>query len=180
MSEGAEKIRRLSRVLMGVCVLAVAVIVVAIPRIWLVLGRPDFIRAAFEIPSAIPVEVPDFWLRLACFAVASLVFGPVLYAFAQLWLVLRQFGRGVFFDRGNVARLRRLGWAIIAASVGNCVFNVAVLELLTLGNAPSLPAVYRTIVSGLPIGLFAGGIVLLIARVLDVARVINDDNQQII
>jgi hypothetical protein len=180
MSEAAAKIRRLCRVLMVFCVIGMALISVSIPAAWIVLGRADTMVKLWHIPASVVFEAPGLPMRLISFALAGLLFGPALYAFAQLWLVLRQFSRGVLFDTSNVARLRRLGWAIMAAAVGEIVFNIGIPTLLTLASAPDRRWAIHNIADGDLVGLFAGGVVLLIARVLDAAREINDENAQII
>jgi Protein of unknown function (DUF2975) len=179
MVEPAVKIRRLSRVLLVFCSLGIIVIGLAYPLAWILLDA-EADRRAWGIPEHVSLSSLNLGLRMAGFVVSGLLYGPVLYGLAQLWLVLRQFGRGVLFDRGNVARLRHLGWAIVAVACGDIATQILVPYLLTSANPPGQRFLSFDCNDGDLLGLFAGGVMLLIARVLDAAREISEDNAQII
>jgi hypothetical protein len=178
MLDPAAKIRRLSRVLMVFCAVGAVLVALCYAPVWFYADVPMLRRLAL-IPAAVELSAPGFAIRVACLAVSALLLGPVLYGLAQLWLVLRQFGRGVLFDTANVARLRRLGWSIMAVAVGD-VAQCLIPLLLTLSNPPGGRFFPIDCNDGDLLGLFAGGVMLLIARVLDAAREISDDNAQII
>ncbi len=179
MVDPAAKIRRLSRVLLVFCGLGILVVALVYPLSWIVL-RTDSYRHLWQIPEHIPLDAPGPALRLMGFAVSGLLYGPILYGLAQLWLVLRQFSRGVLFDRRNVRRLRHIGWAIIAVAAGDIATEILVPFVLTLTNPPDQRYLLIDCNDGDLLALFAGGVMLLIARVLDAAREISEDNAQII
>jgi hypothetical protein len=179
MHDPAAKIRRLSHVLMVLCGLGIVVVALVYPLSWIVL-RADSYRRVWQIPEHVPLALPGPTLRLLGFVVSGLFYGPILYGLAQLWLVLRQFGRGVLFDRRNVRRLRHIGWAIVAVAAGDIATQILVPFVLTFANPPDQRWLNLDFSDGDLLGIFAGGVMLLIARVLDAARAISEDNAQII
>ncbi|MNY55058.1 hypothetical protein D3C86_1910030 [compost metagenome] len=83
----------------------------------------------------------------------------------------------MMFGERNVTALRGCGWSMILFSVAQVLVDPAVALALSAGNPPGERAITVGISAGMVVAAVVGGVLLVIAWVMDEARKINDEQQ---
>lgn len=126
------------------------------------------------MPVVIARPLP-FWVLASVFLVNLLPVGVAMYGMAALRKLFGLYERGIIFSAETVACFRRLGWSVILWVLASTLFQTAASVLFTLGNPPGQKQLVIQFSSNHLAVIIAGGIVILIARIMDQGRMLQDE-----
>ena len=132
-----------------------------------------------ELPVAVNQNMPLSTLGLA-FLASLLPLGAVLFGTLTLKKLFSLYENAIIFSIDNVRCFRDLGYALMVWVLGDFIFTALISIVLTWGN----PAGQREIVfqfnSTDISALIAGAILIVIARIMNEARVLEDEQAYIV
>ena len=173
VDDGLGHIRRTSR-RFG---LLAQVLVVLLPVLNLVFWvsfnvlPPDFLAGLPVSPvGSLPLPV-----LVAGFVASLLPVGVMVFGLLTLRTLFRLYEDGVIFSAANVRCFRRLGYAFIAWVLANIAYTPLLSVIITAVNPPGERALVVEVGSSELSALITGGIVLLIAWVMDEGRKLEDE-----
>lgn len=164
---------RLASILRRVLWAAILLVVLAPSLGWLVpdiaRGLPAMLLGGADLPAA---------HRLIGLAIAMPPFLVVAFGLAQLQAFCRRVGDRRMFSRAAATALRRLGWALLAASLLLPLSRIGLWWLLGGGAAPQSLGDWMMLLPALvvAIGVTFGLVFILFAAVLDEAARLAEEN----
>lgn len=122
-----------------------------------------------------PIERLTPIMRLIGFALTLMAEMPVFLGLNSLRRLFLLYSEGTMFGERNVAALRNLGLSLIFFGVAQLLLNPLLSLALTFGNAPGRRVVTVGISSGVVVAAIVGGVLLVIAWVMDEARKTHEE-----
>lgn len=119
-------------------------------------------------------------IRLLAIATEMIPMMPMIYGLVKLKELFRLYENGHIFTTGNVACFRSLGRTLIAWVLCNVVKNSLLSVVLTLPHPPGQRIITLGLYSSEFTAVFVGIVILIIAWVMDEARMIQEDQALII
>ena len=127
------------------------------------LGRSDVVRGLTS------------WHRLAGGILMLLMAVPILWGIFRLWQLFRLFATGQLFVRSSVQTLRALAWALISFEVASILVQPLLAMVLTASNPVGERYIAIGVSSGSVMALVIGGVLRVLAWVMDEARKLEED-----
>ncbi|SKA30129.1 Protein of unknown function [Enhydrobacter aerosaccus] len=103
---------------------------------------------------------------------------PLGLALASLRQLLRLYAEGTIFDAQNVAAIGKIGKWLVWFGVAQFVDATLIPLVLTLSNPPGHRILSITLSMGVIEAVLLGAVMLVIAHVMDEARIIADEQAQ--
>jgi hypothetical protein len=119
-------------------------------------------------------------IRLLAIATEMIPLTPMIYGLVKLKELFRLYENGHIFTTGNVACFRSLGRTLIAWVLCNVLKNSLLSVVLTLPHPPGQRIITLGLYSSEFTAIFVGIVILIIAWVMDEARMIQEDQALII
>jgi len=137
---------------------------------------PDAFRAELltEFPAKANQDLAPLFRALG-FLVSLLPVTVAVYAMVTLSRLFRLYENAIVFTHDNVKLLRKLGYVIIAWVTANLLFTPLITAVMTHGNPPGQPMIMLTLNFSDLSALVMGAIVVLISRVMDEGRKLEDE-----
>ena len=123
----------------------------------------------------VPINPLPVQVLAAGFLVSLLPLGVVVFGLLTLRRLFLLYEGGIIFSGANVHCFRRLGYAFIAWAVANLLYTPLLSVILTAANPPGEKALVLQFGSPHLATLITGGVVLLIAWVMDEGRKLEDE-----
>lgn len=178
--DNLDRIKRLSRVLGGLCTFLLLALPIGSAVYW---ANFNSIApyAAPGIVDAHSIALPLAPRYLFAAFLASMVpVGLIMYAVARVRTLFGHYGRGDIFTRDAIRCLHGLAYALILWLPAQLVYSPLMSLALTLGNEPG----QRQLAIGFDevelTTLFLGIVIRLISWVMEEARKLEEDNAQIV
>jgi len=127
--------------------------------------------------NAITTEMldPEWWQRLAGFALAMLPGAALMYIYHCLAKLFSLYANGAIFEKANVDNFRKVAWGIIAHQLLAIPSGTLITLVLTLTN-PQGERLVQVGVDDTNISMVVVGIMILfISRIMDEGRKMNDE-----
>lgn len=177
MTQAMDKIRKASEKLSKVCNVLTGAVPAVLAAYWIAL--PFYPEMGRTLPAPLGPEVDSVVLFLAF--VASMIPGLVtMYGILTLKHLLELYRQGKVFQPENVTCYRRLGHTMLALAAARFI-TTPILGLVLTMNAPPGGHLLVLDLSGADVLLLlAGSAVTVIARVMDLARGMHQEYQQIV
>ena len=128
-----------------------------------------------ELPVTVQQDLSPLTLGLA-FLISLVPLSVVLFGVQSLRKLFALYERAVFFSSDNVHCFRDLGYALMVWVAASTLYTTVLSVILTLPNPPGQRQVVLQFGSGDLGILIAGAIVIVIARIMNEARLIEDEN----
>lgn len=174
-SEARQRIRRISRRFAIACVGLMAGGLIAIGIYWLTVGPEALSRRWLN--SVTPLQLLTPLLRAVGLGLTLLAALPALLGLNHLRRLFLLYAEGVMFDESNVQALRGMGWSLILLAMGQALLTPAMALALSVGNPPGQRLLSVEVSAGMVQAVFAGGVLLVIAWVMNEARKIDEELQ---
>lgn len=173
------RIRKISRVMFGICTAAAVAIPVIVTGMWATFeywgpSHPEFAPIP-HIPGALTLTT-----RLLAGAIGLLQASIAVFAVWQLRLLFRLYADGLIFTAANTRCLRRFAAAVVAFAIAKPVTGALLSVVLTMNNPPGQRQLSITLGSSELTTLFIGGVFLIIAWIMDEAREMAEEQAEII
>lgn len=171
-----RRIKVLSYRLSAFCSVLIALLPAVCITYWTLVSRETISRQFLGEPGGIA----DLgWMqRLAALLLTALAVVPLSLALAALRRLLRLYVRGRIFDADNVAAIGRIGKWLAWFGVAQFLDATLIPLALTLGNPPGHRILAITLSMGVVEAVLLGAVMLVIAHVMDEARIIADEQAQ--
>lgn len=114
-------------------------------------------------------------ILVAGFMASLLPIGVMVFGLMTLRTLFRLYEDGIIFSAANVRCFRRLGYAFIAWVLANVIYTPVLSIIITAINPPGEKALVVQFGSPQLSALVIGGIILLIAWVMDEGRKLKDE-----
>ena len=116
------------------------------------------------------------WDSLLFVIAASLIpAGILMFAFYNLILLFKHYEQGQIFDGENVKCYRRLGYTLFAWVIGGLFYDAFVSFALTAANGPGHRVIAIDLGTKDLTTLIVGGIIILIAWVMEEAHKLSEE-----
>ncbi|MHA7841487.1 MAG: DUF2975 domain-containing protein [Gammaproteobacteria bacterium] len=117
------------------------------------------------------------WVSQSFALLASILPASILmFAFYNLVALFRHYEQGNIFHEDNVRRYRRLGYALFAWVIAGLLYGAFVSFVLTAANGPGQRVIALDIGTKDITTLIVGGIIILIAWVMEEAHRLSEEN----
>ncbi|KGD88147.1 hypothetical protein JL37_26595 [Achromobacter sp. RTa] len=170
-----QRIGRISRRFAGVCSALMAGAVALVVIYWATLDLATLNAKWMDGVATVPSFPP--LLRGACLALSLGLAWPVLLGLVHLRRLFRLYAAGVMFGERNVAALRGFGLSLALFAVAQLLYTPIMALTISSGNPPGQRLISVGIDAGVMVAAVAGGVLMVIAWVMDEARKINEDQQ---
>ena len=179
-----QRIARASRRLRRICTATIFVLPIASALYWLFFNQiyapSSFIPTSMiPLPVHITEELSDL-TRFLAFLTELLPLTALIYGLKKLGELFHQYEQGQIFTDKNVSCFRSLGRILIIWVLCDVVQNPLLSIILTREKPPGQHVITVGFCSADFIALFVGIIILIIAWVMDEARMIKEDQALII
>lgn len=173
----AERIHRLASRMVIACNVLIALSPLLLLLAWFWIDPEEIARMLFRgTPETMPISSG---VRIALGVLATLALIPWVAALYQLRRLFRLYRDGSFFQRENIAALRGLGWSSVAIGAIDILNTPAVSFLITLHSATGHE--FRlSLGSSNVVSFLLGAALLVIAHVMEEARLIEEERAQFI
>lgn len=178
-----ERIAVASRRLRRICVGMIVVMPITCALFWFFFNQ--IFSSSFVPTSMIPLPVPitedlNGLTRLLAFLTELVPLTALLYGLQKLGELFRHYENGYIFTNKNVSCFRSLGRILIIWVICDVVKNPILSMVLTMEKPPGQHVISVGLYSADFIAIFVGIIILIIAWVMDEARLIKEDQSLII
>lgn len=174
------KIKKLSGGLKKFSTLMIYVTPLAVILYWLSYNSlPEYVRFSYE-NIATPGKIMPLSVRLACIFISMIPAGIFMFANRILINLSNLYEAGKYFTSENVFCFKRLGKIVIAWAFIDIMIRTLLILVITLVNPPGHRILAVGIGSFQLSSLMIGVIIVLISRVMDEARMMNDEQQYIV
>lgn len=133
----------------------------------------------FPLPVRVSQDLP-VTIRLLAIATEMIPMAAMIYGLLKLRELFGLYENGLIFTARNVACFRSLGRTLIAWVLCDVVKNSLLSVVLTLPNPPGQRVITLGLYSADFTAIFVGFVILIIAWVMDEARIIEEDQALII
>jgi hypothetical protein len=116
--------------------------------------------------------------RLAGFELSAIALIPLSLALSALRRLLRLYSEGTIFDAQNVLAIGKIGKWLAWFGIAQLLDATLIPLVLTLANPPGRRLLVITLSTGAIEAILLGAVMLIIARVMDEARIIADEQAQ--
>ncbi len=113
--------------------------------------------------------------RLGGIVIAMIPLTPMILFLAALRRLFRLYALGVLFAVANVEAFRKMGWWMVLFAAAQFVTTPLASVWFSWDNPPGERALSIEISSGMVTAAVIGGVVVVIARVMDEARRLQDE-----
>ncbi len=172
-----DRIRSVSRIMRFACLIAAALLPIALAALWLTPGSSPVFDG---IDSATVTENLTFLKRALVFALALIPTALAVMALLRLSRVFAGYAAGRVFTQDAIDGLRATAWFAVWATAARIAVTPLVSVALTYDNAPGQRMVTLAISSDNIFGFVFALTLLVIAWVMSEARRIADDLNQIV
>lgn len=163
--------RRFAKACLGLMVLGPVVAGVY----WLTAGAQAL--SISWLDGVVPIHALTPFLRIVCFGLTLLAALPLLRGLNHLRRLFLLYANGTMFGEPNVAALRGFGQSLILFAVAQALFRPVIAVALSAGNPPGARVLSIEVTTGMVVAGFVGGVLLVIAWVMDEARMIDEEQQ---
>ncbi|MET4575317.1 DUF2975 domain-containing protein [Ottowia thiooxydans] len=174
-NEARQRIRLVSKRFSIVCVWLMVGSLVAIGAYWLVVSPETLSRqwlsGMVSVQSLTPV------LRGVGLGLTLIAALPMLSGLNHLRRLFLLYAEGTMFGELNVQALRGLGRCLILFSIVQMLFTPAMALALSAGNPPGERLLSVGVTVGMLEAALVGGLLLVIAWVMNEARKIDEEQQ---
>ena len=174
-NDAMKRIRFVSKRLAMACVGLMVAALAIIASYWLTVD-PETLSMQW-LGGVAPVYVLTPLLRVACLGLTLVAALPVLLALKHLRRLFLLYAGGTMFSELNVKALRGLGWSLILFALIQVFFEPVMGLVLSMSNPPGERVLNVGIGAGMLIAAFIGSVLLVIARVMNEARKIDEEQQ---
>lgn len=123
-------------------------------------------------PARLTVE-----LQMIGFIVSLLPLAALLYCIINIRKLFSFYSKGVIFSFEHVSLFKKTARALMLWVVLKIVYDSAVSVIFTFGNPPGQRLLKVGLSSGEITTLFVGGIIFIIAWVMDEGRILNEEKE---
>lgn len=170
-----QRIGRISRRFAGVCSALMVGAPVLVAVYWLTLDLAELNAAWMEGVAGVTSFPP--WLRGVCLALSLVLAWPLVLGLVHLRRLFRLYAAGAMFGERNVAALRGFGLSLALFAVGQLIYTPIMALTISSGNPPGQRVISVGIDAGMALAAVAGGVLMVIAWVMDEARKIDEDQR---
>ncbi len=175
----AQRIERVSKLMIWVITLGGAAMAVAYSSVWLVPGWLDEVAAQNLLGATATISAGPA-LRLLAAVIAALPLMLVLYGLWQIRELFRLFGEQRYFSVDGSKRLLRFGAALLLAAPAGIVTRSIVSVLLTMNNPEGSRHLVVQMGSNDYFLVVIGGLLLVVGWVMREAARMQHELQQIV
>jgi hypothetical protein len=181
--ENTKRIAVASRRLRRICIGMIVVMPIASAFFWAFFNQ---IYSSSSVPtSMISLPVPitedlDGLTRLLAFLTELIPLTALIFGLRKLGELFRLYENGYIFTKKNVSCFRSLGRILIIWVICDVVKSPILSMVLTMDKPPGQHVITIGFYSADFIAIFVGIIILIIAWVMDEARLIKEDQALII
>ena len=174
---GGKPLRRLQvtskRLQIAVLVL-IALTPVAVCATILTGAWADLLR----LPAVIELDASRItgFALIAVIVLGSIKPAAILFAFWRLYRLLGLYREGTVFTAGNVAAIRKIGWALVTIDIAGMAQTIATGPALSLFGVVQRHISLRPELAFLTVGLF----VVLVAHVMELGRELKEQDSLVI
>lgn len=174
-NETRQRIRLVSKRFANACVVFMTAGVILIGIYWLTaspetLSR-DWLNGAAPVYSLTPV------VRGVGLSLTLLVALPALLGLNHLRHLFLLYAKGTMFSRPNVLALRGFGRCLILLAIAQMLLTPVMALTLSIANPPGERVLSMGVSAGMLEAAFVGGLLLVIAWVMNEARKIDEEQQ---
>jgi len=172
-TEGQEHIRRISRRFRVLFQFLMFFVPASNALFWFSFNRlPEAFFQSLPISPTTPLPLP---VLAAGFVASLLPIGVMVYGLATMRRLFQLYENGEIFSGQNVRCFRHLGYAIVAWVIASTVYTPLLSVIITATNPPGEKSLVIQFGSTQLAALIAGGIVMLIAWVMEEGRKLEDE-----
>lgn len=174
-NKAMHRIRVVSQRFAIACIGLMAALLTAIAAYWLTV-TPDTLSRQW-LGAMAPVHALTPLLRCIGFSLTMMAAVPVLLALKHLRHLFLLYAKGTMFSESNVQALSQLGSCLILFAVVQAFFEPVMGLMLSIGNPPGQRMLSVSVSAGMLVAAFIGGVLLVIAWVMNEARKIDEERQ---
>lgn len=175
----SARIRRLSLVMAGACLLGLIALPLFICIYWAISAVGDLAGAGSIASTAILAPLRT-WQRVACASVTLLSAIPMMLALSHARRCFLLLAAGDYFAATTIGHLRGFAACTFTACFTGFAATPAISVLLTLNNPPGTRLLSLGLSSHDFSGAFVAGMVWVIAAVMSHATALAEENAQFI
>ena len=174
-NEARQRIRLVSKRFANACVVFMTAGVILIGIYWLTVSpetlSKDWLNGTAPVYSLTPV------LRGVGLSLTLLVALPALLGLNHLRRLFLLYAQGTMFSRPNVQALRGFGRCLILLAIAQMLLTPVMALTLSIANPPGERVLSVGVSAGMLEAAFVGGLLLVIAWVMNEARKIDEEQQ---
>lgn len=174
-NEARQRISLVSKRFSIACMWLMAGTLVVIAAYWLMVSPETLSRQ--WLSGLVPVHTLTPALRGVGLGLTFIAALPVLSGLNHLRRLFLLYARGTMFSKSNVQALRGLGWCLIFFAIVQVLFTPAMALALSAGNPPGERLLSLGVTAGMLEAAIVGGLLLVIAWVMNEARKIDEEQQ---
>ena len=115
-------------------------------------------------------------IRMIAIAILVVVGSLLIKAFHHLKKLFILFGSGEIFTKGTVQEIRNLGYLLLFWAGANVLISIAEFAVLVIANLNDSSSLFLE-PSGFALPLFVGFVVLVVSRIMDEGRKLQEDSE---